>query len=258
MSPQTGNRKRNLILGTVGVIALAVIAVVAMVVKSATTPNPTFPSLMSAPDASLHGTVAYFDDASMCIHVVSASGAGDTSVFCVQPQDKSTVETDGKDVGVNIVWRTDNRLELTLFRMDVKSASPTFKPAWQKIVVPATKAVEDVPLAQVAKDPTAPARPTSAPNGDNVEFTSTDGHVTVTWTTNDTRATVMDVKGNPEVYRLEEAFWSPDFQWIAANDGHLLVITKGGMVRQLTPALTQFYGYDALHWYDITAADLVK
>lgn len=241
-------------------IPVVVIGVVFVVARSMMTPNPKFPSLTANPDTALTGTVAYYDNPSRCIKVISASGEFSKEVMCMEDFDKAKAETEGKPVGWNLTWRSDDRLEITEFLMIDTGSSPTFKPSWQKVVNVTTGETVDVPANQISKKPTAGKRKTTSSNGSKLTFTSDSGHAVVTMTKSGKDRILLDVQGNPEGYGLNAVHWSPDYKWVAVDDGHLLITTidDPSVTRTLTPALESDYGYDELHWYDITKTDLLK
>lgn len=253
-----GSSSIRVLLATV--VAVAIIVVI-VVVRMSSTSNPEFPSLVATPDPALHGTVAYYDNPSRCVRAISVSGAASKEVMCMPELDVDKAKTEGKPVGWNLTWRSDNRLEITQFLMMDKSGSPTFKPGWQKVVDVVSGAVEEVPADQIALLPTPGARTTTSPAGDVVAFTSDSGHVMVTLNRASGEAhTLLNAQGDPETYGVNSVSWSPDFKWAAVDDGHLLITTldNPGVTRTLTPPLQTDYGYDALHWFDITAIDLLK
>ena len=256
----TNNGKRPKWLLPAIFVVLGILGFAFAFFKAESTPNPVFPSLVSAPDTSLHGTVAYYDNPSRCVRVISASGAKSKEVMCMPELDVNKAQKDGKPVGWNLTWRADNRLEITEFLMVDGGPDPVFKPSWQKVVDVVSGAVEETPVAQIAATPTPGSRATISPAGDKVVFTSDSGHGVVDVVDASGKATtVLDAKGNPETYGFKAAHWSPDFKWVAVDDGHLLITTigSGGQTHTLTPPLQTDYGYDALHWYDITSADLL-
>jgi len=60
--------------GAVLVLVLVAAGIGVALFSSPLRPNPEFASLADAPDPSLSGTVAYFDDESLCVRVVAAAG----------------------------------------------------------------------------------------------------------------------------------------------------------------------------------------
>lgn len=229
-------------------------------IRTVSQPDPVFSSLVQNPDVSITGTVAYYDDSSRCIRITAASGARSKDIYCLEDQKTSDAEKSGKWVGAHLFWRPDNTLEVTEFRMVQGGPDPIFEPAWQKVFNVADGTSTDTPLAKVAKTPTPDSRPTLSPSGEQLATESSDGKVKVTLTDKSGNSkTLLNAKGNFETYSLkEDAFWSPDFTWVIANDNHVLVITPNDQptTRQLTPALTSDYGYDALHWFDVTSKNL--
>lgn len=245
--------------GGVLVLALAAAGIGIALVSSLFRPDPEFASLPDAPDPSLSGTVAYFDDESLCVRVVAAAGQPNREAYCLGDQTPAAAEKEGKDVGVDIAWLPDDRLQLTLYRMVNDPEEVLFAPAWRRIVDVRTGEVEDVPLATFAGETPARDCVTTSPTGERIVTESDDGHAVVTLVTDSGERTLLDVQGNRETYGIDEACWAPHFEWIATSDTRMLVITTGdpALTRTLTPPMTTFYGYDALSWYAVTDADVL-
>lgn len=198
-------------------------------------PVPSFPSLTTNPDSSLQGTVAYTDTESRCVRMVAAAGGPSKDVLCLGPQ-KLNPKTDaviGKEMLLpQLVWRADGRLEITMMLM--KGGGPGkppvhFAPEWQKVVDVVTGSVQDVPAAELPTGPNLSTTHATSPDGQKLTWSSDgEGRVRVSLTdTNGTR-TLMSARGPGEyTYALHSAFWSPDWQWVAADDGRILVITPG-------------------------------
>lgn len=249
------------IAGIVGaVVLLSLVGVVAITLFAQSRPDPEFPSLALSPDPSLTGTVAYFDDESSCIRVVAAAGQPNRRVYCISGQQPADAEKQGKDIGIDMQWLADNRLQLTMYRMTAQPPDPVFTPAWRRIVDIQSGAVEEVPPADFAGAVPDRECVTTSPSGERIVAESSDGHATITLVDGDAERTLLDVRGNPETYAIADACWAPGFGWIAAHDSRLLVITPGdpSTTRVLTPPMTMFYGWDALSWYAITGADLLS
>lgn len=248
------------IVGGVLVLVVAAVGIAVALVSSLFRPDPDFTSLALVPDPSLSGTVAYFDDESLCVRVVAAAGQPNREAYCLEDQTPSAAAKEGKDVGVDIEWLPDDRLQLTLYRMAAQEGPPVFTPEWRRIVDVTTGEVEEVPLADVTGETPARTCVTTSPAGERIVTESDGGHAVVTLITASGERTLLDVRGNPETYGISEACWAPNFQWIATNDTRMLVITidEPPLTRTLTPPMTTFYGYDALSWYAVTDADLVS
>lgn len=175
---------------------------VLVMITTLTRPDPEFVSLALVPDPSLSGTVAYFDDESLCVRVVAASGQPNREVYCLQRQEPSDAEREGKDVGVDIQWLPDDRLQLTSYQMDTKSATPIFEPAWRRIVDVQTGAIEEVEAAGAV-----PGRAclTTSPTGEQLVTESDSGHAVVKLVSSQGERVLLDVRGNPETYGISEA-----------------------------------------------------
>lgn len=245
--------------GGVVVIVLAALGAAVLLMSTLMRPDPDFVSLALVPDPTLSGTVAYFDDESLCVRVVAAAGQPNREVYCLEDQAPSAAEKEGKDVGVDIEWLPDDRLQLTLYRMATQAPQPDFSPAWRRIVDIRTGDVEEVPPTGFAEDMPVRDCETTSPDGERIITESDGGHAVVTLVSAQGERTLLDVRGNPETYRIEEACWAPNYEWIATNDTRMLVITPGdpSTTRSLTPPMTTFYGFDELSWYAVTATDLL-
>lgn len=113
-------RRRAVLVATACVVALLVV-VGFLAVREFGRPLPAFPSLAQTPDASLHGTVAYFAEGSRCVRIVAAAGQPAKDLLCVpEPDMARAVELGTKEDGPQLVWRADGRLEVTMFRADPK------------------------------------------------------------------------------------------------------------------------------------------
>ena len=246
--------------GAVLVLVLVAAGIGVALFSSPLRPNPEFASLADAPDPSLSGTVAYFDDESLCVRVVAAAGQPNREAYCLEDQTPSLAQKEGKDVGVDIAWLPDDRLQLTLYRMAAQEGPPVFTPAWRRIVDIRTGEVDEVDPTEFAGEVPARTCVTTSPTGERIVTESDSGQAVVTLVTASGERTLLDVQGNPETYGIGDACWSPDFQWIMTNDTRMLIITTGEppVTRALTPPMTTFYGYDALSWYAVTDANLLS
>jgi hypothetical protein len=149
---------------------------------------------------------------------------------------------EGKEIGPQLVWLPDGRLQVTMFRMTPPpkpGAVPAFHRGWQEIVDVRTGKVQDVPAADVPAQPDRRTHPVVSPAGQRVNWTSDRGKVTVTLTSrNGSSRTLLSVQGPSDyTYGLGAAFWAPNWQWIAADDGRILIITTGS--HPVTRVLTE-------------------
>ena len=230
------SRKRRRIGMIVGA-AIAVIAAVALVAgflifRSLTRPAPQFASLAEHPDRSLQGTVAYFADQARCVKIVAAAGGPARTVFCLPEMDVQQAVKQGKEIGPQLVWLPGGRLQVTMFRMTPPSkpgAVPAFHRGWQKIIDVRTGKVEDVPAADVPSQPNRQTHPMVSPTGQRISWTSDSGRVKITLIDrNGSSRTLLSVQGPSDyTYGLGAAFWAPNWHWIAADDGRILIITTG-------------------------------
>jgi hypothetical protein len=242
-------------------VALVVVGVLVAVqlLLAASWQRPEFPSLAAHPDPSLHGTVAYFSDSTGCVRVVAASGRPDREAYCLPAPDVKVAEKLGKELGPQLVWRADGRLEITMFRM-TDPPGPSFNPGWQRIVDVRTGAVEDVPAADVPSEADRQTHPMVNAAGQRLELRSVDGDVELTLVDDAGRRTLLSVDSNPEAgYHMPAAFWAPDGTWVAADDGRILVIvpTDPPVIRVLTGDSSQVRFEGELSRFAVTDADLL-
>lgn len=238
--PRSSARRRSVWIVT-GVVAAVLAVIVALVLGFGAGlfhPDegrdvPKFPSLAEQPDASLHGTVAYFADGTGCVRIVAAAGRPAKDVLCISKADLAVKpELGGKPAGPQLVWRADGRLEVIMFFWTATAgAKPVYAAGWQRIVDVRTGAIEIVPAAQVPSTPNTTTQATVSPNGERLDFhlDAQTGRVTVTLTGSTGTRTLLSARGPGEYgYRFGPVFWAPDWQWIAASDdGRILVITPG-------------------------------
>lgn len=227
-----------------GLIAVALgVAVVVAVVAASTVdtfrrrglPPPDYPSLASAPDPSLRGTVAYVSEAKRptagrqaCARVAAASGASSKDALC-WPIDESALAT--------TVWRPDGRLLVTSFRAPV--GKNTLIPEWAKLVDVATGTTQDVPDADLGKNARPSTGPRTNPEGERLVRTGKDGNVKVALVGPSGSRTVFSVKdANPDWGIQTGPIFSPDYQWILMWDGSRLLLTTVGQ-HPKTRVLTQ-------------------
>lgn len=223
----------------VGGVAIALVAVTVIPIVfeaiDAARPIPMFPSLVDQPDPTLHGTVAY-TSAGGCVRIISASGSRSKDVYCLPVEDMSKAPKVGKEVGPQLVWLPDGRLEVTMFHMDPafkgsgsdKDAGPPITRGWQKIVDVRTGEVTDVPAADAPSKLNLDTRPTASAEGRRLTTTSdgASGKVKVVLTDGSKERTLLSAKGPGTYgYNLGDAFWAPNGAWAAADDTRILVIT---------------------------------
>lgn len=223
----TRRRRWPLVLGiVVGAVAVLIGVVVFAFVREVGRPVPDFPSLADAPDNTLTGTVAYTADGG-CVRIVAAAGAPSKEVYCIPPMDVSAAEMKGKELGPQLVWLDDGRLEITMFRM-TDPPGPDYLAGWQRVVDVRTGEVTETPASDVPSEPNLTTRPTTDPRGREVTFTSdpASGRISIDLVEGSSRRTLLSAQGPPNyTYGLDAAFWAPDWSWIAADDGRILVVT---------------------------------
>ena len=210
-----------LVLGFVGLAVVIGISVVDTF-RRRDLPPPKFASLVTKPDPSLQGTVAYLSEAKSptagrqaCARVVAASGAQTKDVLC-WPIADSAIATE--------VWRPDGRLLVTSF--DAPVGKNTLIPRWAKLVDVATGATEDVPRSDLGKHARPSTGPSKNDDGQRLVRQGKDGNVQVA---------LVGPSGSRTVFKIEDAnpnwgittgpTWSPDFTWFLMWDGTRLLLT---------------------------------
>jgi hypothetical protein len=177
-------------------------------------PLPSFPSLATHPDVSLHGTVAYnaLPTGSKegvkrsCVKVVAASGGTPHTLFCAQQP---------KFMGAALVWLADGRLQATSLDQD----------HWRKVIDVTTGAITD---AAWSKPAVVPLEAVGGPHGERVTVSTTFGILHLDLVRGSTTRTLLSVDV-PRDYSMESLAWSPDGTFLVVEDSaaRLLVITTG-------------------------------
>jgi hypothetical protein len=185
--------------------------------------EPSFPSLEEQPQAQFSGTVAYYSDSSGCVRIIAAAGGPSKDVYCIPDEPIESKEEKGKPIGPHLAWLPAGRLSLTMYRMP-DAPGPEVLPGWERIVDVRTGAVEEVPEADVPQTAPVIDHITVSPEGARVTTVSADGAAIISLTQGGQTRVLLDVSGDPRSYRMAPAYWSPDFTWIAADDGRILII----------------------------------
>lgn len=211
-------------------VAIAAVALLAAVGLGAavgfalrTTAEPSFPSLQDDPQVQFQGTVAYYSDSSGCVRIMAAAGQPSKEVYCIPDEPIEVKEEKGKPIGPHLAWLPDGRISITMYRM-TPVPGPEVRPGWQRLVDPQTGTVEEVPDADVPQAAPVLDHPTVRPDGAQLTTVSEDGAAVVSVTEDGQTRILLDVSGDPRSYRVAPAYWSPDFTWIAADDGRILII----------------------------------
>ncbi len=99
-----------------------------------------------------------------------------------------------------------------------------------------------------------------SPRGQRISWMSDNGRIKVTLTDRNGTRTLLSAQGPGEyTYGLGAAFWAPHWQWIAADDGRILIITIGHppVTRVLTTESSQG-GFDARYArFAVTGANIL-
>lgn len=174
-------------------------------------PTPEFPSLVTEPDESLVGTVAFIrpfpeDD---CVWIVAAAGGKPEQVACI-------------DGGAGeLEWLADGRLQSTRYEGG-EGTSDTGR--W--IIDVPTGDVEEVPADEIP--PRGEPAPVLGPDGEQVESVTSRGRLTMTMTLGDEVRTLLSVAA-PDTYTFGSPAWSPYGEWFVVKDDldRLLLVTTG-------------------------------
>ena len=217
--------RRTVLTVVVAGVALLVATGVGIRVFTALGPGaePSFPSLEQQPQAQFRGTVAYYSDSSGCVRIVAASGGPSKDVYCIPEEPIDVKQEKGKPIGPHLAWLPDGHLSVTMYRMPAVPG-PEVLPGWQRIVDVRTGAVEEVAEKDVPRAAPVIAHTTVSPEGSAVTTVSEGGSAVVSLTEDGRTRMLLDVSGDPETYRMAPAYWAPDFTWIAADDGRILII----------------------------------
>lgn len=221
------------------VLAVVLITVVVQVVTASRWTPPEFGSLAAQPDPTLQGTVAYFAAGPRCVRVVAAAGQPEKDVLCVGDQVTTTGGDKGapgatfptKEMGPQLIWRPDGRLEVTMFLLADPGANPSsglqLAPGWQKVIDVTTGEVQDVPPADLPSEPALLPAPTVNAAGERVDTVNADGQTAVVLDAGAGARTLLSFPAAPPSanYQFGPAFWAPSGDWIAAGDGRILIIT---------------------------------
>ena len=220
----SGSRRTVITVVVAGVALLAAVGIGARVFLSlAPMAEPSFPSLEQQPQAQFGGTVAYYSDSSGCVRIVAASGGPSKDVYCIRDEPIDTKEEMGKPIGPHLAWLPDGQISVTMYRMP-DAPGPEVLPGWQRIVDVRSGAVEEVPASYVPQTAPLIDHITVAPDGGRLTTVSQGGSAIISLTQEGRTRVLLDVSGDPETYRMAPAYWSPDFTWVAADDGRILII----------------------------------
>ncbi|HEX9030744.1 MAG TPA: hypothetical protein VF834_02785 [Streptosporangiaceae bacterium] len=257
-------RRRRAIAGAVAVVIASVLLVAGLlIVRALSWHEPQFAGLAAHPDRSLQGTVAYYADRTGCVRVVAAAGRPGKTVLCIpQKQDVAKAQKLGKEVGPQLVWLPGGRLEVTMFRMTPPAkpgAVPAYHKGWRKIIDVRTGHITNVPAAALPDNPNLTTHPAVSPSGQRITWTSAGGRVEIMLRHGNRSRVLLSVQGPPETYRLGAAFWAPNWQWIAADDGRILIITTGRhpVIRVLTAQSSRIVFEQQFARFAVTGANLL-
>jgi hypothetical protein len=221
--------RRRILVGsaaavTIGVVlgAVALGASIVDTFQRRGLPPPEFPSLVTAPDDSLRGSVAYVSEAKSptagrqaCARVAAASGTESRDAYC-WPISEPALAT--------VVWQPDGRLLVTSF--DAPVGKGILVPEWAKLVDVATGTTEDVPDSELGDGARPSAGPSTNPEGQRLVRTGKDGNVNISLVGPEGSRTVFSVEdANPDWGIQTGPTWSPDFEWFLMWDGTRLLLT---------------------------------
>lgn len=187
-------------------------------------PTPEFDSMVSDPDPSLVGTVAFQGSgADGCVSVVAAAGGEPHQVTCVE----------GFKGGGSLRWLPDGRLQYT------HHPDPHIGGAASSVIID----VVTGDTVEVPDDEVPPPSETDefepGPNGEIVETSSSRGELTLSLTDDQGTRELLSV-GAPSTYTLTQLAWSPDGSWFVVKDDldQLLLVTTGASSRTRVLAIS--------------------
>ncbi len=198
-------------------------------------PTPDFPSLVTTPDRSLLGTVAFLkpgDD--RCVYLVAASGGEPQQLAC------------GDRLAGELAWRDDGRLQSTGYPSDDSDDDPV-----SRIIDPATGDVEEVPTAEIPPYREWPEHAWPGPNGEEVTCKNGGGKLTLSLTVDGRSRTLLST-GAPSTYCMHRPTWNEDGSWFVVKDDldRLLLVTT------TDPSSTRLL-VDGGYWPAVTGAELL-
>lgn len=217
--------RRTVMTVVVAGVALLIATGIGVRVFTAMGPGaePSFPALEEQPQTQFRGTVAYYSDSSGCVRIMAASGGPTRDVYCIPDEPIEAKEEMGKPIGPHLAWLPDGQISVTMYRMP-DEPGPEVLPGWQRIVDVRSGAVEEVPASYVPQTAPVIDHVTVTPDGAQLTTTSDEGVAVVSVTEGGRTRVLLEVSGDPRTYRMAPAYWSPDFSWIAADDGRILII----------------------------------
>jgi hypothetical protein len=154
---------------------------------------------------------------------MAAAGQSSKEVYCISDEPIEVMEEKGKPIGPHLAWLPDGRISITMYRM-TPVPGPEVRPGWQRLVDPLTGVVEEVPERDVPQVASVLDHPTVRPDGAQFTTVSDEGAAVVSVTKDGQTRILLDVSGDPRSYRMAPTYWSPDFTWIVADDGRILII----------------------------------
>lgn len=222
-----GGAARGRWLALTIVLALGAVAVVTVVVvgsvseqRAISRPVPSFPSLISSPDPTLEGKVAFVAEKKdvkakafdACAVVAEASGAARAELSC-WPFDPT--------VPVTVRWTSTTSVEITAW--DRTGQGPP-RPIWSKRASLDGRVAEQEASAAVAPTPGG----TRPPSGTSVRTEAADGSASITLVSPEGSRRLLDLRDAQLWWGLVgQSAWSPAGTWVATLDstGRLLLTT---------------------------------
>lgn len=243
-----GRRHPALIVGAVLLVAVLAFVGIAVVrdVRRQGLPSPSFPPLADAPDAALHGTIAFISEAKhgedprrqACARVALASGLAARDAFCW---------TIDQPAQATAVWTDDGWLLVTSFLAPEGDRAP--EPQWAKRVDVATGRIEDVRADRLGVGAEPSSGPRTDPEGRRLLLESGGGEAVIhLFGPDDEERKLLEVTDANTSWSIQSGpVWSPDFTWVMSWDTGLLLTTTSDTPRTRTlahEASASPYGFD--------------
>ena len=194
-------------------------------------PYPSFASLVTDPDPSLHGTVAFISDPAVvteeksgegpvptknsCARVVAAAGGIARDVLCWPMPSRELA---------SVAWRSDGRLRVTVFDPPDRGSGPI--PVWGRIVDLSTGGMEIVADEDLADDAMPSPGPLENQYEERLVVSGGDGSLTIELATPSDTRTVLSVSDtNPAFEMVSGPEWAADGKSFTFYDGRRLLTT---------------------------------
>lgn len=194
-------------------------------------PYPSFPSLVTDPDPTLHGTVAFISDPAVVTEEKSAEGPVPMKNSCARvvaaaggvPRDVVCWPMPSRELA-SVAWRSDGRLRVTVFDPPDGEGGPI--PVWGRIIDLSTGGTEIVADGDLADDAMPSPGPLENQYEERLVVSGGDGSLTIELATpSDTRTVLSVSDANPAFEMVSGPEWAADGKSFTFYDGRRLLTT---------------------------------